>query len=244
MNIFYLDECPIKAAKMSVVKHLVKMPSECVQLLSATLRLVDGQDVTAYDPDGTKHTLNMLDGETYKFVRRYRLTYRLRGVLREKTVKVDLDDQPAFPRGAEPVSTVFKDYKMVYDHQLAMAMTHENHPSRQWVGMSFTHYDWLMAHCYALEIEWRHHYGHPANKRHASVELLDRMPMPSEVNFPDNGWVCDPLIAIKDERFHLDTVRDSYRAYYTGEKMAMGVRDYFLDVMRDESPEILEKFLN
>jgi hypothetical protein len=38
MNIFYLDDDPIKSARAHVDKHVVKMPVETAQMLSTTLR--------------------------------------------------------------------------------------------------------------------------------------------------------------------------------------------------------------
>lgn len=42
MNIFYLDECPVKSAQMSCDKHVVKMILETAQLLCTAHRLLDG----------------------------------------------------------------------------------------------------------------------------------------------------------------------------------------------------------
>ena len=43
MNIFYLHENPIQNAKWHIDKHIVKMPIEYAQLLSAAHRLLDGE---------------------------------------------------------------------------------------------------------------------------------------------------------------------------------------------------------
>jgi hypothetical protein len=43
MNIFYLDENPVVAAKMHCDKHVVKMCCEYAQLLSTTHRVLDGR---------------------------------------------------------------------------------------------------------------------------------------------------------------------------------------------------------
>ena len=39
MNIFYVDECPIKAGKVLADKHIVKMPLESAQMLSTAHHL-------------------------------------------------------------------------------------------------------------------------------------------------------------------------------------------------------------
>ena len=41
MNIFILDEDPIQAARMQCDKHVVKMPLESAQMLSAAHRTID-----------------------------------------------------------------------------------------------------------------------------------------------------------------------------------------------------------
>ena len=41
MNIFYLDECPRKAARMHCDKHVVKMILECAQLLSSAHHVLE-----------------------------------------------------------------------------------------------------------------------------------------------------------------------------------------------------------
>ena len=43
MNIFYLHEDPIQNAKWHVDKHIVKMATECCQLLSTAHRVLDGE---------------------------------------------------------------------------------------------------------------------------------------------------------------------------------------------------------
>lgn len=43
MNIFYLDNDPVKAAKMHCDKHVVKMIIEYAQLMSTAHRMIDGE---------------------------------------------------------------------------------------------------------------------------------------------------------------------------------------------------------
>ena len=45
MNIFALDECPVKSAEMACDKHCVKMILEYAQMLSTAHRVLDGDDV-------------------------------------------------------------------------------------------------------------------------------------------------------------------------------------------------------
>jgi hypothetical protein len=44
VNIFYLDECPVKSAQAQCDKHVVKMILETAQLLSTAHRLLDGDE--------------------------------------------------------------------------------------------------------------------------------------------------------------------------------------------------------
>ena len=44
MNIFYLDEKPMTAARMHCDKHVVKMILESAQMLSTAHRILDGND--------------------------------------------------------------------------------------------------------------------------------------------------------------------------------------------------------
>ena len=44
MNIFYLDDDPVKCAQMHVDKHVCKMVIEYAQLLSTTHRVLDGEE--------------------------------------------------------------------------------------------------------------------------------------------------------------------------------------------------------
>ena len=54
MNIFVLDNDPIKAAEYSCDKHVVKMIVESCQMLSSAHRVLDGQEYTDLSK-GAKH---------------------------------------------------------------------------------------------------------------------------------------------------------------------------------------------
>lgn len=54
MNIFYVDEDPVKAAQALVDKHVVKMILESAQLLSTAHRVLDGVESTALSKTGRK----------------------------------------------------------------------------------------------------------------------------------------------------------------------------------------------
>ena len=54
MNIFYVDKDPIKAAKMLVDKHVVKMILESAQMLCTAKRVLDGTEYTDKTKNGRK----------------------------------------------------------------------------------------------------------------------------------------------------------------------------------------------
>lgn len=54
MNIFYIDENPVQAARWMVDKHVVKMILESAQLLSTAHRVLDGVEVESKTTAGRK----------------------------------------------------------------------------------------------------------------------------------------------------------------------------------------------
>lgn len=52
MNIFYIDDDPVQAARWMVDKHVVKMILESAQLLSTAHRYLDGELITAQNDNG------------------------------------------------------------------------------------------------------------------------------------------------------------------------------------------------
>lgn len=59
VNIFYVDENPVKAAECLVDKHVVKMILESAQLLSTAHRILDGEKYIG-KVNGRKHTSYIL----------------------------------------------------------------------------------------------------------------------------------------------------------------------------------------
>lgn len=58
MNIFMVDDCPVKAAQALVDKHVIKMILESAQLLSTAHRILDGKETIIegwVDEFGVKH---------------------------------------------------------------------------------------------------------------------------------------------------------------------------------------------
>ena len=51
MNIFYIDEDPVQAARWMVDKHVVKMILESAQLLSTAHRVIDGMETVVVNPE-------------------------------------------------------------------------------------------------------------------------------------------------------------------------------------------------
>ena len=52
MNIFYVDKDPVKAAKMLLDKHVVKMILESAQMLCTAKRVLDGTEYMAKTKNG------------------------------------------------------------------------------------------------------------------------------------------------------------------------------------------------
>jgi hypothetical protein len=63
MNIFYLDNDPVKCAEMHVDKHVVKMILEYAQLLSTAHRVLDGVLTTGLSQSGRKQQRYVLDDQ-------------------------------------------------------------------------------------------------------------------------------------------------------------------------------------
>ncbi len=63
MNIFYLDNDPMKCAQMHNDKHVVKMILEYSQLLSTAHRLIDGRETVGLSASGRKAKRWLLDDE-------------------------------------------------------------------------------------------------------------------------------------------------------------------------------------
>lgn len=98
-------------------------------------------------------------------------------------------------------------------------LTHKNHPSAVWVRASKPHYQWLHTLLVFLCKEYTHRY----EKVH-KVEregLLDILCDPPK-NIVDNGWLSDPTPAMPDQ-YKTDTVVQSYRNYYIGDKKSFAV---------------------
>ena len=71
MNIFYLDKCPDKAARLQYNKHVVKMILESAQLLCTVPRVSDGVEYYDKTANGRKikrwkHPNNNLEETLYK----------------------------------------------------------------------------------------------------------------------------------------------------------------------------------
>ena len=63
MNIFYLDNDPVKCAEMHVDKHCIKMILEYAQLLSTAHRIIDGTQSVGLSKTGRKQVRYVLPDE-------------------------------------------------------------------------------------------------------------------------------------------------------------------------------------
>lgn len=91
--------------------------------------------------------------------------------------------------------------------------THYNHPCTVWARTSTGNYEWLAVHGLTLCEEYTHRYG----KRHKSEDVLlwCAENVPKEV---PEGPLTPFVVAIKNQKYHLNDAVASYRAYYLGEK--------------------------
>ena len=77
MNIFILDECPIKSAQLQCDKHVVKMIVESAQMLSTAHRMLDGIQERRPSKSGKtivkyyRHPMPELEEQLYKAVHHY-----------------------------------------------------------------------------------------------------------------------------------------------------------------------------
>ena len=68
MNIFYLDNNPVKCAEMHVDKHCIKMILEYAQLLSTAHRVLDGVLTIGLSESGRKRQLYVLQNDLDKIL--------------------------------------------------------------------------------------------------------------------------------------------------------------------------------
>lgn len=92
--------------------------------------------------------------------------------------------------------------------------THVNHPSAVWVRESSANYNWLYKHFIALGSEYQRRYG----RRHKSIETLRFILASPPCNIP-HGKQTPMRVAITNEQWHKKTPVESYRTYYTEEKL-------------------------
>ncbi len=212
MNIFYLDKHPFLAAfhMCRVPKHIVKMPLESMQILSTNLRLTHGVYKEFEDDLGEIHTVNVLEGEKVLFADVVWVTYQ------DGTIKrLKHSEHKPLPKKVVRIDMIKQTPYYDPDTQVALAMTHENHPSTVWARQSVQNHRWLVKHTFALETFWKAFYGHPESLRHASVRLLDKMPEP---DLPDTGFT-DPTPAMGEEYIVEGDSIASYWNYYRGTKI-------------------------
>ncbi|CAH9016459.1 putative pyrimidine dimer DNA glycosylase/endonuclease V [Vibrio phage 150E35-1] len=238
MNIFALSECPIQSASYAADKHIVKMPLESVQLLSTAWRTAAGIDTPVIMPNGSTSWINLLEGEEYYI----EVRYKCRCLLGDKYITWN----DRMPYGVDPLveraADIEKWYKegyteinfdvwkyqaqYVWDTKRALSATHANHPSNVWTRSGAAQYNWLMIHAYALEAEWKSRYGHSADRRHKSVQLLDNFPSGEDLFEVTEFTLPTPAMPdhykVYDASGSIDVVK-SYRTYYLYDKAEMGL---------------------
>jgi hypothetical protein len=105
--------------------------------------------------------------------------------------------------------------------------THENHPSAVWVRKNRSNYKWLYELLVALMEEYTYRYG----KVHKTTEKLDVLKDPP-LNMVD-GEFTPPTPAMPTQ-YITESVLDSYRSYYIGDK------SHLFNWTRRDVPEWIE----
>lgn len=125
----------------------------------------------------------------------------------------------------------WKEY--VPDNIQVYKATHANHPMCVWVRSSQANYIWSAQHAVAIGHEYTRRYN-KIHKCQIIVEwLLENIPLCNETIktkavysktdlpvIPDYDIQCTyPPITIKDSKYHKDSLIESYREYYIGDKV-------------------------
>lgn len=89
-------------------------------------------------------------------------------------------------------------------------LTHKNHPDAIWARTSIRNYEYLFSLATLLGEEYTYRY----NKQHASIRLIERLPIPA---LADSAFTEPPRCVHDDFKSIEDTV-EAYRAYYSRDK--------------------------
>jgi len=95
--------------------------------------------------------------------------------------------------------------------QVPYRLSHKNHPCSIWARESLTNYLWLCELGLELCKEYTHRYG----KRHKSLDVIEWC-IENKPRISDKGFT-EPAKAMPEE-YKVDSVVESYRNYYIGEK--------------------------
>ena len=144
MNIFVLDEDPIKAAEYHCNKHVVKMILESAQMLCTVHWMYLEQEVKKLNPDFNNRSI-VSSGKTFKIERKNtRIKDRVAFILKHTD-----------PNRIPP-------YKM----------THVKHPCTIWSGTNYSNYIWHLQLARALCNEYTKRYK-KVHKTEAVIEWLE-----------------------------------------------------------------------
>jgi hypothetical protein len=114
MNIFVLDQDPVVAAQMMCDEHIIKMPTESLQMLSTNYRLLDGRKIDFIKPNGKKQTMFLMDGE-------------------QVALKKFTEEGEFIPESKQRFTIV---------DPIIFRNTHENHECNIWTRDSTGNYEW------------------------------------------------------------------------------------------------------
>jgi len=169
VNIFAVDSDPVAAAQALYDKHVVKMPIESLQMLSAIHRVCDG---TECEVDSVYFAWKDTS-KVYKKPRKFMMLPSFG----ESVMEV---------RGDSGVSSRKRVVAQVY------LMAHRNHPCTLWARETTTNYEWLSKHTEALFAEYTYRYG----KHHTSFKVYDQFLRNPPSNIP-HGDLTPFALAMK-----------------------------------------------
>ncbi len=196
MNIFALSDNARVAAQCHLDKHVVKMVSETVQLLSTAHRLLDGCEVWLDLPNSKKQKLNVLPGESWSL-----------------SATTTTEDGTFFTNGTQQKK--YKTQKFRIDNPSCWNATHINHPSAVWARSSDSNYQWLFTLLDELQQEYTYRYGRVHKSWIDTNGFLCKTPK----NISEGRQTPFPQ-AMPEEYKNEDSII-AYQNYYVGSKSAI-----------------------
>lgn len=197
MNIFALDDCPIRSAQVMHDRHVVKMILESMQMISTALDaanayVAQGAD-TRYGNPKYPESLRTLDGLIAKW------------------------DAGFGPHG-------WNDFRIEFGFPKP---THINHPCNIWLRDSLDNFAWLAYHAVALcsEYTYRFRKSHKYSNIAFIASRLAKLARADYTNHSPFAMAMPDIYRLMTAGKFDNPTHDSiwaYRLYYIGEKLYFG----------------------